>query len=218
MLGLFVRRDNPAFGFGKVGDWHLVSEGHPRAGGARVAIEDGGELQFGGNEALAQPFGFESLAWFVEFEVLKDHEQAVEIDLLVIINSEMLVALGALKIHAEEESANIPRQAGVIGLLLADFVESFGQEEGCAFFCFIVEIGAKDFANEDVQRAVLGDGLGEEFHPVVVFSSAFHPLDIEGFGDAGGKSSICEETFDEAGAFCGGFVGEKCACFLGGWD
>ena len=87
VFGLFVRRDNPALGFGQVGNGDFFCEGHARAGGAFVPIQDGSELQFSGDETFAEPFGFESLAWLIEFEVLEDHEEAVEIGLFVIIDS-----------------------------------------------------------------------------------------------------------------------------------
>ncbi len=203
VFGLFVRRDNPALGFGQVGNGDFFCEGHARAGGAFVPIQDGSELQFSGDEAFAEPFGFESLAWLIEFEVLEDHEEAVEIDLFVIIDGQVFVALGALKVYAEEEASYVAGEAGVIGFLLAGLLESFGEEERRAFFCFVSEIWTKDVAHECIEWAVFGDGLGEEPHPVVVFTSAFHPLDVERLGDASGEAWISEEAVDEGDAFYG---------------
>ena len=126
------------------------------------------------------------------------------------------MALGALKVYAEEEASDIAGEARIIGFLLADFFQSFGEKKGSAFFCFVGEIRTKDFAHECVEWAVFGDGLGEEPDPVVVFASAFHPLHVECFGDAGWEARIGEEAIDEGDAFCWVGVSEERASFLGG--
>ncbi|MEY5015936.1 MAG: hypothetical protein RIS92_2294, partial [Verrucomicrobiota bacterium] len=50
------------------------------------------------------------------------------------------MALGALKVYAEEEASDIAGEARIIGFLLADFFQSFGEKKGSAFFCFVGEI------------------------------------------------------------------------------
>lgn len=181
MLCFLIGWNKPALGFGKIWDGDFFCEGYARTGCAFGSVEHGSELEFSGDETFTEPLCFESLTRFVQLEVLEDHEQAIEIDLFIIIHSEMLMALGALEIDAEEESSHVTCEAGVVGLLLADFVEPLGEEEGSALFCFVGEIGSEDLAHEDIERAVFGDGFGEKPHPVVIFASAFHPLHIERF-------------------------------------
>src|SRR5690606_26021271 len=85
--------------------------------------------------------------------------QAVVVFLQIVLDERVVVALGTLEVHAQEESANVLRQQ--VGLSLADEVELGG---GAGFG--VGAIGGEDLLDELVPGFVGGKGGAQELVPL----------------------------------------------------
>ena len=164
----------------------------------------------------------------VEAQDLRDHaeearageiaplrEEAVEVDLLVIIDAEVPVALAALEVHAHEEPAYVARETRIIGVLLADLVQPPRGEEARAAQLLILEVRPENLARHLVPRLVRAERRGEILAPLVAVAVAFHELDVEGLGQLLGELGRGRQPFQQLGAFVRRLVREEFPRLLG---
>src|SRR5438094_890285 len=76
--------------------------------------------------------------------VLEEREQALEVFLLVILDEQVIVALGAAEILAEEQPAHVARQGRVIDGVLPVVFQPLREKEGRTPGRGMVRIGPQD--------------------------------------------------------------------------
>jgi hypothetical protein len=68
----------------------------------------------------------------------------------------VIVALGALQILAQKQPADVAREAGEVGRVLAVGLQAFGHEEGRAARLLVFWFWRKDVAGQLIPRFIRG--------------------------------------------------------------
>ena len=140
----------------------------------------------------------------------------MEIDLVVILDQLVVVALGALQIHAQKKTPHIAGHPGIIGRILSRFFESFRIEKSRAPIGDIPKIGPDDFASHLVPRLVFFERILQPGGPMIVLTSAFHEMDVKPIAHRGSVFRLCEEEVNGVFPFFRGRIGQKIANLRGG--
>ena len=133
-------------------------------------------------------------------------EQAVVIGLLIVLDQGVVVALGALHVAAEEDSADVARDQ--VGLGAAIEKEPRGGPE-----LGVGTVGAQELAHHLIEGTIRLRGgeqvalpqIGRDIHA----RPAFHEHDVERGRPVAGEERACEQAVDLPGPLVGRLIGEK---------
>jgi len=112
-------------------------------------------------------------------DVPGEGQEAPEVPLLVIIDEDVIVTLGASEVDAEEQAADVGGQAGVVDRVLAVMVQPLRQEEGGPAIGLILGVGAEDLAGDPIPGLVGRERVAEIARPGRMFSEPLHEHDVE---------------------------------------
>jgi len=145
----------------------------------------------------------------LEGDVFHEGEQPLEVLLLVVLDVQVVVALGALQIDAEEQPPHVARQGGVIDGVLAVVLQPLGIEEGRAARPLVLRPAGQDVAGHLVPRLVLLERRPQVGAPGGVVAQPLHQHDVEQVLHPSGVVRTLQELVDQLCAFVGRLVGEE---------
>jgi len=99
--------------------------------------------------------------------------------LLVVLDEQVVVAAGALQVHAQEQPPHVADQAILIDRILTVILETLGQEEGRALRGRRALVAAEDLLHQHVPRLVRPKRLLEVFIPGWADPQPFHEHHVE---------------------------------------
>ncbi len=122
----------------------------------------------------------------------------------------MIVALGALQVHAEEQPADVLGER-------VDFALAVQVKLGGRALLRVDAVGGQNLADELVVWLIGGEGAVQELAPFrpldVLVGPAIHQQHVEEVGHVAGVTLAGQQFIDELDALVQRFVGEKCPRF-----
>ena len=139
-------------------------------------VEDGNELQRSRHRFFTDR---RKLHVAPHERVLVDGEQPLKIDLFVIRNEKMIVTLGTLQIKAEEDSADVARQARKVRRILPVTFQPLCHEERRCPGGFVFGVRVEQLVDELVPRFVFGERSHEPGTPIRIIPAPLHQHHVE---------------------------------------
>ena len=182
-----------------VGHVDFAAAGQLRPDRLRLLHEDRHELDFLLQRLQANGRELQVLA---DRRVADEGEHPVVELLLVVVDEQVVVALGALHVDAQEMPADVAHQARNIDRVLAVVLQPLRVPQGRAAGRLVVRIGAQHLADQLVPRLVRLDRLAEELLPLLVIAQPLHQHHVQHLRDPAHVVVAGQQPIDQRRRAC----------------